>query len=77
MPAPPNPTCPNCQVRREPAVWSTPPEPPNEQVRHIPLTKGPYAIVGAADCKWLSRCKWTAPVFGGKVWAIPRVCSLD
>jgi hypothetical protein len=37
-----------------------PPEPPNENIRYIPLTRGLHAIVDAADYQWLSRYKWHA-----------------
>jgi hypothetical protein len=52
--------CRNFRARREPAVWTEPPEPPNDAVRYIPLTRGQYAIVDAADFEWLSRYKWHA-----------------
>jgi hypothetical protein len=51
------------RTRRSPA------EPPAEvraafgssdEVRYIPLTKGKYAIVDAADYEWLSRYRWQA-----------------
>jgi len=63
-------TCPNFRVRREPAVWTTPPEPPNDEIRYIPLTKGLYAIVDAADFEWLNRYKWTTLSAGDKAYAI-------
>ena len=37
-----------------------PPEPPNEDVRYIPLTRGLFAIVDREDYEWLSRHKWHA-----------------
>jgi hypothetical protein len=52
--------CRNFRARREPAVWTEPPEPPNDEIRYIPLTRGQYAIVDAADFEWLSRYKWHA-----------------
>lgn len=66
--------CRNFRARREPAVWTVPPKPRSRKVKHIGLTKGKYAIVDAADYKWLSRYKWTALVTGGKVYAI-RACK--
>jgi hypothetical protein len=66
----PNSVCPNFRARREPAVWTVPPEPPNESIRYIGLTKGRYAVVDAADYEWLSKYKWTALVVGDKVYAI-------
>jgi hypothetical protein len=56
--------------RRERAVWTVPPEPPNDEIRYIPLTKGLYAIVDAADYEWLSKYKWTALIVGDKAYAI-------
>lgn len=66
----PSGTCRNYRQRREPAVWTTPPEPADEEVRHIGLTRGYFAVVDAADYAWLSRYKWTALVAGSKVYAI-------
>jgi hypothetical protein len=37
-----------------------PPQPPNDDVRYIPLTKGKFAIVDAEDYEWLSKHKWYA-----------------
>ncbi len=48
-------SCRNFRARREPAVRTTPPEPPHDKVRYIPLTKRKYAIVDAADYEWLNR----------------------
>ena len=35
------------------------PEPPNDEIRYIPLTRGQYAIVDAWNYEWLSRHKWS------------------
>jgi hypothetical protein len=32
---------------------------PNEEVRQIPLTRGKFAIVDAADYEWLSQYRWS------------------
>jgi hypothetical protein len=37
-----------------------PPQPPNDKVRYIPLTRGLFAIVDTEDYEWLSRYKWQA-----------------
>ena len=66
----PSGACRNFRARRERPVWTTLPEPPDDQVRYIALTKGYFAIVDAADYEWLSRYKWTALTTGGKVYAI-------
>ncbi len=61
--------CPNYRRKKpRPAlVRVEPPPPPNENIRHIPLTRGLYAIVDAADYEWLSKHKWCARCdVGGK-----------
>jgi hypothetical protein len=65
----PNRTCRNFRARRKPPVRLDPPEPPNDAVRYIALTKGKFAIVDAADYERLSRCKWTASRCGVKRYA--------
>lgn len=52
--------CRNFRHRRGPTIRLEPPEPPNDEIRHIPLTRGKYAIVDAADYEWLSPHKWFA-----------------
>jgi hypothetical protein len=52
--------CQNFCVRRAKPVRVTPPKPPNDQVRHIALTKGKFAIVNACDYERLSRYRWFA-----------------
>jgi hypothetical protein len=37
-----------------------PPEPPNDKIRYIPLTRGLFATVDAEDYEWLSQYKWHA-----------------
>jgi hypothetical protein len=37
-----------------------PPEPPNDRIRYIPLTRGLHAIVDAEDYEWLNQYKWYA-----------------
>ncbi len=53
-------TCPNFRARREPPLRVEPPEPPNDEVRYIALTRGKYAVVDAADFERLNRYKWFA-----------------
>jgi len=48
-----------------------PPAPENDELRYIPLTRGLFAIVDAADYEWLSRHRWTAQG-GGKPYACRR-----
>jgi hypothetical protein len=66
----PNGNCRNFRARREPPVWTDPPTPDRDEVRHIALTKGYYATVDAADFERLNKYKWTALVTGSKVYAI-------
>jgi hypothetical protein len=53
--------CGNFRARRWPqGKRDRPPEPPNDEVRYIPLSHGLYATVDAADYEWLSQYKWAA-----------------
>jgi len=52
-------TCRNFRKRRWPrGKRIEPPEPPSDDIRYIPLTRGRYAIVDAEDFEWLSQYKW-------------------
>jgi len=53
-------SCRNFRRRRGPVVRLEPPAPPSDEIRHIALTRGKYAIVDAADYEWLSPHKWFA-----------------
>jgi hypothetical protein len=61
--------CPNFRARREPALRTDPPAPASDDVRHIALTKGKFAIVDAADYEWLNQYRWNAFESGGKFYA--------
>jgi len=61
--------CPNFRAKREPALRTEPPQPESDEVRHIALTKGKFAIVDAADYEWLSQYRWNAFASGGKWYA--------
>jgi len=50
--------CPNFRRRRCPVVHANPPDPPNDEVRFIPLTHNRFAIVDAADYESLSKRRW-------------------
>jgi hypothetical protein len=63
-------SCVNFRARRERAVWTKPPRPQRDDVRHIALTKGYYATVDAADFERINKHKWTALVTGSKVYAV-------
>jgi hypothetical protein len=48
------------RARPSPPVRLEPPAPPNDEIRYIPLTRGLFAIVDAADYEWLSGFRWHA-----------------
>jgi hypothetical protein len=50
--------CPNFYLKPEPVIHGTPPEPPDDTIRYIPLTKNKYAIVDAADYCRLCKHRW-------------------
>ncbi len=53
-------TCRNWRPRRKVSPREQPPEPPNDETRYIPLTRGQFAIVDAADYERINRYRWTA-----------------
>ncbi len=65
-------TCRNFRPRRDPVVRLTPPEPPNDEVRYIALTKGLFAIVDAADYEEVNKYKWSAHIAGANCYAARR-----
>ena len=52
--------CPRFRAKPEPVVRLEPPAPPDERTKLIPLTKGKFAMVDAADFEWLNQFKWHA-----------------
>ena len=56
----PSKPCRNFRPRPRPTVRVEPPEPPNDEIRYITLTRGLYAIVDAKNYARLSRYKWHA-----------------
>ena len=56
----PTSTCRNFRARGERRPRTVPPDPPNDEVRHIGLTKGRWAIVDTTDYEWLSAYRWFA-----------------
>jgi len=62
-------TCRNFRLKRQPVVRLEPPEPPDDDIRYIALTKGKFAIVAAADYERLNRYKWTLSEGNGTCYA--------
>ncbi len=62
-------TCRNFCPRWRPAEREAPPEPTEKGVRHIPLTRGKFAIVDEEDFERLNRYKWHAICVRGKWYA--------
>ncbi len=62
-------TCPDFEAIREPPLRPAPPPPPNDKICYIPLTKGHYAMVDAADYPELSKYRWHALVTSNNVYA--------
>lgn len=54
----PSTACRNFRAKPAPTVRRVPPQPPNDQIRYISLTKGKFAIVDAQDYEWLSKHRW-------------------
>lgn len=64
--------CRSFQKRRRQSERTVPPEPPDESVRYIPLTKGKYAIIDAADYERVAKFKWCASGSGRRIYACRR-----
>ncbi len=66
--------CRNFRPKPRPAAIE--PEPPNDQVRYIPLTRGLYALVDAKHYEALSQYKWSVHDAGkGKAQYAVRGCK--
>jgi hypothetical protein len=50
--------CRNFEARRERGVRTEPPVPPSPEIKYIPLSRGQFAIVDAADFDWLNQHTW-------------------
>ncbi|HSV99851.1 MAG TPA: HNH endonuclease [Sedimentisphaerales bacterium] len=64
--------CPDYRPAPEPIVHGVPPQPADDSVRYIPLTRGKYAIVDKADYEWLRRYKWCTLGGGERSYACRR-----
>jgi len=62
-------TCRNFRFKRQPVVRAEPPEPADDEIRYIALTKGKFAIVAASDYEKLNQYKWTAMKAGTSWYA--------
>ena len=69
----PGDVCRRFRKRREKPFRLKPPRPPSDDVRYIPLTKGLFAIVDAADYERVSRYKWCATGSGCRAYACRSV----
>jgi hypothetical protein len=65
--------CHRFRKKREETVRLEPPKPPSDDVRYIPLTKGLFAIVDAADYERVSQHKWCATGSGERAYACRSV----
>jgi len=61
--------CPGFRGKRVCSGRTIPPEPPDESIRYIPMTKGVFAIIDAADYERVSEHKWFALVAGCRTYA--------
>jgi hypothetical protein len=52
--------CPRFRPKHQPPVRLPPPEPPNDKVKLIALTRGLFAMVDAADFELVNQYKWCA-----------------
>ena len=66
-------SCRNFCPRRAAPFRAEPPEPPDDSIRYIPLTKGQFAIVDAEDYDRLSRYKWCVSGRAGMQCAVRRL----
>jgi hypothetical protein len=64
--------CPNYRPAREPIVHGVPPQPTDDAIRYIPLTRGKFAIVDKADYEWLSQYRWCTLGGGDRPYACRR-----
>jgi hypothetical protein len=63
-------TCRSFGAKRARSRRTVLPAPPDESVRYVPLTKGKFAIVDAADYERVSRYKWCASGSGDRWYAV-------
>jgi len=66
-------TCRDFRPKYRPPVRREPPEPPNDKIRYIALTKGRFAIVDADDFEWLNQYTWCINGTGRGKWYACRM----
>jgi hypothetical protein len=66
-------SCRNFRSRRPRGKRSEPPEPPNDKVRYIPLTRNMFAMVDAEDFEELRKYRWHAQDGGCTFYAVRSV----
>ncbi len=67
--------CKPCRNFRAKPFRAAPPDPPNDKIRYIPLTRGLHAIVDAEDYEGLSKYKWQVqPSANHGTWYAKRCC---
>ena len=69
----PGDTCRNFRPRRQPPSRVEPPQPADNGLRRIALTKGKFATVDAADYEWLKGFTWHAKCCRGRYYAATMV----
>ena len=61
------------RVKRPPTGKTVPPEPPDESIRYIPLTKDQYATIDAADYERAASFSWHTSISGNRTYAYSRI----
>ena len=67
--------CRNFQAHREPAERAAPPTSPNPEIKYIPLSRGQFAMVDAADFDWLNEHRWYLKGGPGFYYACRTCCG--
>ncbi len=61
------------RVKRQPTRKTVPPEPPDQSIRYIPLTKGKYATIDAADYERAASFSWHVSISGNRTYAYSNI----
>jgi hypothetical protein len=65
--------CANFREKRPPQIPRVPKELPDDSIRFVPLSKGLYATVDAADYDRVNQYRWCASSCGHKIYAVRNV----